>query len=177
MTLYFITGNENKFKEASLIIPGIKKLDIDLPEIQEIDPKKIINEKIKEVIKIHSGEFFCEDTSVYINCLNGFPGPLIKWLLKSIGVNGIYELVSKYPDKKAIAKTVVGYYDGKNIRFFEGSLEGEIVSPKGKNIFGWDQLFLPKGFDKTMSEMSREEKNKISMRQTALKKLKAQLQL
>ena len=37
--LYFITGNEDKFREVKLLIPNIKQLDIDLPEIQDLDPK------------------------------------------------------------------------------------------------------------------------------------------
>ena len=175
MTLYFITGNSKKFEEASAIIPGISKLDIDLPEIQELDPRKIIEEKLKEARKVHSGEFFCEDTSVYINCLNGFPGPLIKWLKKSIEIDGIYELVSKYKDRSAVAKTIIGYSNGKTIKFFEGEITGKIVSPKGKRDFGWDPIFEPDGKNKTMAEMTTEEKNLISMRRKALEKLKEYL--
>ncbi|VVB78509.1 Non-canonical purine NTP pyrophosphatase [uncultured archaeon] len=172
MALYFITGNNKKFEEAERIIPGIQKLDIDLLEIQELDPKKIIEEKLKEARKVHSGEFFCEDTSVYIECLNGFPGPLIKWMRKSIEIEGIYELVSKYPNKKAVAKTIIGYSNGEKIKFFEGEIHGKIVSPKGKRDFGWDPIFQPEGHDRTMAEMTLEEKNKISMRKQALEKLK-----
>lgn len=172
MTLYFITGNENKFKEAAMIIPRIRKLDIDLPEIQELYSKRIIEEKLNAIKKEYIGEFFCEDTSIYINCLNGFPGPLIKWLVKAIKQEGIAELVSKYPDKSAIARTIIGYSNGKEIKFFEGSLEGKIVSPRGTGGFGWDPIFLPKGFTKTLGEMNLEEKNRISMRKQALEKLK-----
>jgi non-canonical purine NTP pyrophosphatase (RdgB/HAM1 family) len=176
MALYFITGNDKKLQEVAKIIPGIKKLDIKLPEIQELDAFKIIEEKLKEAGKNHKGEFFCEDTSIYLRCLNGFPGPLIKWLLEAIGVEGIYELVSKYPEKGAVAKTIVGFSDGKEIRFFEGVLEGEIVEPKGKREFGWDPIFMPRGFNKTLAEMNLEEKNKISMRKKALEKLKDYLE-
>ena len=176
MVLHFITGNSNKFREAKSIIPFIEKLDIELPEIQELDPKKVIEEKLKEAIKKYSGEFFCGDTSIYINCLNGFPGPLIKWFLKALGNKGIYELVSKYEDKGVVAKTVIGYADGKTVKFFEGVLKGEIVSPRGKENFGWDPIFKPLGFEKTLAEMSLEEKNEISMRKKALEKLKEYLE-
>ncbi|MFA5259250.1 MAG: non-canonical purine NTP pyrophosphatase [Candidatus Pacearchaeota archaeon] len=171
MVVYFITGNSKKFEEASQIIQGIEKLDIDLPEIQELDPRKIIEEKLKEARKNHSGEFFCEDTSVYLECLNGFPGPLIKWFKKSIEIDGIYCLVSKYENNNAVAKTIIGYSKGEEINFFEGEIKGKIVSPRGKRDFGWDPIFQPNGHDKTMAEMTLEEKNKISMRKQALEKL------
>lgn len=170
MTLYFITGNKSKFKEAKALIPKIKQIELDLPEIQEIDSKKIIEEKLKQAIKIHKGKFFCEDTSLYLDCLNGFPGPLIKWLLISIKNKGIYKLVSNYKNKKALAETLIGYSDGKKIKFFEGNIKGEITSEKGKKGFGWDRIFIPTGHNKTMAQMSTNEKNKISMRKKALMK-------
>jgi non-canonical purine NTP pyrophosphatase (RdgB/HAM1 family) len=126
-------------------------------------------------MKLHRGELFCEDTSVYINCLNNFPGPLIKWVLKAIGDKGLAELTLKYKDHSAVAKTVIGYTDGEKIKFFEGTLEGEIVLPKGDRGFGWDKIFKPKGHTKTLGEMSLDEKNKISMRKQALMKLKKHL--
>lgn len=170
--LYFITGNINKFNEAKSIIPEIEQIDFDLPEIQELDSRKIIEEKLNEAIKNNSGNFFCEDTSLYINCLNGLPGPLIKWFLEKLGNKGIYDLISKYENKSAYAKTIVGYVEDGKIIFFEGQVNGKIVEPKSETSFGWDPIFQPEGYEKTFAEMSLEEKNKISMRKEALIKLK-----
>ena len=175
MTLYFITGNKGKLKEVQAIIPEVEQIELDLPEIQELDAKKIIEEKLREAVKKHEGEFFCEDTSVYINCLGGLPGPLIKWFLKSIGDRGIWELVRDKKDRSARAVTCIGYSDGKKIEFFEGEIKGEICEPKGSEGFGWDKIFQPSGYEKSLGEMSREEKNKISMRKIALEKLRSYL--
>lgn len=169
--IYFITSNINKFLEAKAIIPELEQLSLDLPEVQELDPKLIIEEKLKEAFKSHSGEFIVEDTSLYLDCLNGFPGPLIKWMLKSISAEGIFNLVNLHKNNGASAKTIVGYSDGKNIFFFEGEIKGKIVAPKGNSGFGWDTIFMPSGF-KTFAEMSKEEKNKISMRKQAFNQLK-----
>jgi non-canonical purine NTP pyrophosphatase (RdgB/HAM1 family) len=172
MTLYFITSNKNKFSEASNIIPGIKQLDIDLPEIQEIDAGKIIRAKLLEALKHKKGEFIVEDTSLYLDCLNGLPGPLIKWFMETIGNQGIYELANKYRNYQAEAITIVGYAKNKNnIKFFKGRLKGKIVRPIHKTSFGWDPIFQPQGHKKNFAQMSREEKNKISMRKKALNKL------
>jgi non-canonical purine NTP pyrophosphatase (RdgB/HAM1 family) len=178
MILYFITGNKNKFREAKEIIPEIEQIDFDLLEIQEIDSKKIIENKLNEALKQNPGEmFFCEDVSLNINCLNGLPGPLIKWFLKSLGTEGIYKLVKKYEDKLATAKVTIGYSNAnKKLIFFSGEIKGEIVKPRGEKNFGWDPIFQPKGYDKTFAEMSLDEKNKISMRKEALLKLKSYLE-
>ena len=170
--LYFITGNVGKFIEAKSVIYDAEQIDLDLLEIQEIDARKVVEAKLREALKHNSGEFFCEDTSLYINCLKGLPGPLIKWFLEVLKVDGIYDLVKRYEDKSAVAKTIVGYSDGNNIVFFEGIVEGEIVSPRGENGFGWDKLFLPGGSERTFGEMNLGEKNEFSMRKMALIKLR-----
>ena len=168
----FITGNKGKLEEAREILSGVEQLDIDLEEIQELDPRLVIEAKLKEAQKVVKGDFFCEDTSLYIEKMNGFPGPLIKWYMKAIGVDGIYNQTKVLDNCRAVAKTVIGYSCGDDIKFFEGIIEGEIVEPAGERGFGWDKIFRPNGFDKTFSQMSIEEKNKISMRRNALNKLK-----
>lgn len=149
---------------------------MDLPEIQEIDARKIIEEKSGEAVKNNKGEFFCEDTSLYVNCLNGLPGPLIKWFLETVGDRGIFDMIGGREDRSAVARTIVGYSDGDNVAFFEGEVRGEIVLPRGENGFGWDKLFLPEGSDKTFGEMDLGEKNKFSMRKMALVRLRDYLE-
>ena len=88
MALYFITGNKGKLVEVQEIISSVEQLDIDLPEIQDIDAQEIIRAKLEEAQKHHQGQFIVEDTSLYLDCLNGLPGPLIKWFMKTIGNDG-----------------------------------------------------------------------------------------
>jgi non-canonical purine NTP pyrophosphatase (RdgB/HAM1 family) len=173
MALYFITGNKNKFLEFKNILKDIKQLNVDLPEIQDIDAKNIIKQKLIKAFSYKKGEFIVEDTSLYLDCLNGLPGPLIKWFLISLGNKGLANLAKKLKNTKAYAKTIIGYAKNKNeIKFFEGVIRGEIVLPQGNFGFGWDAIFKPKGFNKTFAQMTLEEKNKISMRKIAIKKLK-----
>ncbi|TAN58553.1 non-canonical purine NTP pyrophosphatase [Patescibacteria group bacterium] len=169
--LYFITGNKNKFEEVRAIVGEVERLDIDLPEIQDIDPKNIIRAKLLEALKHREGEFIVEDTSLYLDCLNGLPGPLIKWFIKTIGNIGLADIAEKAGNNKAEAKTIIGYAKSRDeIYFFEGSVLGKIVAPRGDSDFGWDPIFQPDGYDKTFAQMSKEEKNKISMRKIAAEK-------
>lgn len=171
--IYFLTGNKNKFEEVKAILGEVEQLDIDLPEIQEIDAKEIIKAKLLEALNHKQGEFLVEDTSLYFDCLHGLPGPLIKWFLKTIGNEGLFNIADKLENLTAEAKTIVGFAKSHDeIYFFEGSIKGQIVSPRGDNGFGWDKIFEPDGFSKTFAEMSLEEKNEVSMRRIALNKLK-----
>jgi inosine triphosphate pyrophosphatase len=185
--IYFITGNKNKFLEIKAIMPEVEQLNLDLEEIQETDAKKIIEHKLKEALKNRKGNIFVEDTSLYIDSLNGLPGPLIKWFMQKLGNQGIWKISDTKKTKKenlsklgrnlnknfAEAKTIIGYArNPKEIYFFEGSIKGEIVQPTGETNFGWDPIFKPLGHSKTFQQMTKEEKNKISMRRIAVDKLK-----
>lgn len=171
--IFFITSSKDKFKEAKSILNNVEQINIDLPEIQDINPKEIIKTKLLEALNHKKVEFIVEDTSLYLNCLNGLPGPLIKWFMITIGNEGLFNLTKKLKNNKAEAKTIIGYAKNKQeIYFFEGSIQGKIVSPKGKSGFGWDPIFQPNNFNKTFAEISQKEKNSISMRKKALNKLK-----
>lgn len=171
--IYFITGNKNKFEEVKSILPNVEQLDIDLPEIQEIDAHKVIEAKLKEALSHKEGEFIVEDTSLCFDCLNGLPGTFIKWFMKTIGNDGLVDLVTKYENTRAIAKTVIGYAKNVDeIYYFEGEIAGSIVAPRASSNFGWDPIFLPDGHIKTFAEMDASEKNEISMRRIATQKLK-----
>ncbi len=173
MAFYFITGNENKFAEVKSVLPKVEQLVLDLPEIQDVDATEIVEAKLLEALKHKEGEFIIEDTSLYFNCLNGLPGPLIKWFLKTIGNQGLFNITDKLGDNKAEAKTIIGYAENKHqVHFFAGSIKGRIVFPRGDSNFGWDPIFQPEGYSKTFAEMNSEEKNAISMRRIALNKLK-----
>lgn len=172
MALFFITGNKNKFEEVASILPNAQQLDIDLPEIQSLDPHTVITEKLKAAMNIQAGEIIVEDNSLTLIGMDGLPGTLIKWFLKSIGNVGIVKLANTFGNH-AEAKVIIGYYkDNKGVEFFEGTIMGTIVEPKGDKGFGWDPIFLPEGYTKTFGEMDVSEKSQFSMRKIATEKLK-----
>lgn len=94
----------------------------------------------------------------------------------SVGVEGIYKLTEPFGSKRAIAHTCIGYADEDGIRFFEGSITGIVVPPRGSDGFGWDPLFQPDGFEKTFAEMSLQEKGQCSMRKRAIEGLRHYLE-
>jgi inosine triphosphate pyrophosphatase len=183
-TLLFITGNPNKIKEAKKILKefDIKNEPLDIPEIQELNSQLVVEEKVRQALKQLNKPLFVEDVSLCFDELNGLPGPLIKWFVKSIGRRGLVDILSPFSNKSATAKCFIGYGVPKTktskekIVVFEGSIRGKIVEPTGENNFGWDPIFVPEGYEKTFAEMTEEEKNSISHRRRALEKFKEYLE-
>lgn len=170
--IFFVTGNPDKFREAKALLPNLERIEIDLPEEQTLDPQLVISKKLEVAQHHHGGPLIVEDTSLYLDGLNGFPGPLIKWMLQAVGNQGIYDLCQKIQDRRAVARTVIGYDDGSNnLQFFEGEIHGQIVAPYGNEGFGWDDIFQPEGLNETFAEMGEEFKPEFSMRTQAFQKL------
>lgn len=177
MKLTFITGNKGKFEEASKIIVYLEQKDIDLVEIQSLDPKEIIKAKLEEAKKHIDGNIIVEDGSLCLESLNGLPGPFAKWFWNKIGNEGFYKLALGTGNLNVTTKVVVGLSIlDEEIKFFEGEIKGKLVAPRGDNGFGFDPIFEVEGTGKTFAEMTMEEKNEISMRKIAFQKLKDYLE-
>ncbi len=175
--LCFITGNQNKLKEVREVFPLVEHLDIDLPEIQAIDAHEIIKSKLTAALEHTNGELIVEDTSLHLDCLNGLPGPLIRWFLETIGNDGLADIAEKFGNNGAQAKTIIGYAKNRQeIHFFEGIINGQIVKPRGETTFGWNPIFLPDGYSQTFAEMDSDQRSYINMRRLALNQLKDFLQ-
>ena len=170
----FVSGNKNKLKELNQIInthikdTEVKQLDIDLPELQGT-PEDIVRGKLKlalEKSKNLDGPVLVEDTSLCFNAYNGLPGAYIKYFLKAIKPEGLYKMACVFDDHSAYAQSIYGLQknEKEEPKLFIGKTDGEIVSPRGDNNFGWDPCFKPSCSKKTFAEMDDNEKNKISHR-------------
>jgi len=91
--------------------------------------------------------------------------------MKTIGNEGLFNIIEKLGDNRAEAKTIIGYTKSPNeIYYFDGSIKGTIISPVGRSGFGWYPIFQPNGFSKSFAELTKEEKNEISMRRIVIQK-------
>ena len=177
MDTYLITGNKNKLREAEQILGiRLKNVDLDLDEIQELDADKIAEHKVLQAWQLVKKPLFIWDQSLYIHCINDFPGPLIKWFWTKVTLKKVCKIANYFNDHKIYTKTTLAYYNGKKIQYFYGVVSGAIPNqPRGTNGFAWDPIFIPQGHKKTFAEMNAEEKNAISMHRIALEKLKKHL--
>lgn len=173
----FITGNEGKAKYLSdyFHLP-VERIKIDLPEIQSLDLKTIVEDKAKRAFEIVRKPVLVEDASLVFRALDNLPGPLIKWFFESIGTEGMCNLLDKYQDKRALAEVQFAIADKDGVHIFSGAIEGVISEkPRGEAGFGWDSIFVPEGRDKTRAEMTDFERHETSMRRLALEKMKKYL--
>ncbi len=176
--LKFITGNNDKVNEFRGILPEveIEQLSIDIPEIQSMDPKEIILGKLDFASKHYEGAFVVEDVSLGLQALNGFPGPLIKWLEKSVSLEDFARLANSLGNNRAEHKITYGLsVPGQPVKFFEGITWGQIVAPRGTGDFGWGPTFIPDGSEQTYGEMGPQGKYQYSPRKKALELLKQHL--
>ena len=176
MNIIFITTNANKVKEAKEVLKDFDILQVDkeYPEIQSASSEDVVLYALEHLRE--KEPFMIEDTSLYIQSLNGFPGPFASYAQKTIGNNGILRLMEGLNDRRAFFETCVGLrFNGTTI--FKGRCNGHIaLRPQGKSGFGFDPVFVPEGSGKTFAEMSVEEKNSVSHRSKAFMALKEHLE-
>lgn len=118
-----------------------------------------------------------EETGLELAAMNGFPGPLVKWMLEAIGAEGIARTATALHDPRARAVCLLAWTDGERLLVGRGETSGELVLPsRGDNGFGWDPVFRPDGESRTYGEMSEAEKDEHGHRGRAWRDLLALLE-
>ena len=174
MNLHFVTGNKDKVREAEAIL-GVKlrSSNLELDEIQELDPVKIAEHKVMQAWETVGEPLFVWDLSIYIDCLNGFPGPLIKWFWTQVTLKKICEIANYYDDHGIANETILVYYDGRSMKKFTARMEGKIPSePRGEKGWGWDPIFIPQGSTRTYAEMEPDEVLQFRSHRVVLEQLR-----
>lgn len=174
------TRNPDKLREIQRLLPGIEIVayDLEIPEIQSLDPVEVALAKAKEAYQKSGRQAgIIEDVSLAISCLNGLPGPFIDSFMKTLGNEGILRILKGEENRRAKATIVVVFIDEKGEpHVFEGETEGIISEEILGEGFGWDPIFIPDGSQLTFAQMGPSEKDKFSMRAKALAKLREYLE-
>lgn len=176
--VFFATGNIHKFNEARSILTeldiAVGMLRVKDTEIQSDSLMEIAQASAREAFKRCGLPVIVEDAGLFIDALNGFPGPYAAYVYKTIGNKGLLKLMKSVEDRKARFQSAIAYCDSSSCApvCFKGEAEGEITvnerSRSGKSGFGFDPIFQPDGSAKTFAEMTLEEKNVFSHRAKAV---------
>jgi non-canonical purine NTP pyrophosphatase (RdgB/HAM1 family) len=168
-----VTGNRGKVAEARLVLgDDLEAVALDLPEIQSLDLGEILREKAEEAWRRIGRPLVIEDVSLELAALHGFPGPLVKWMLQSLGAEGLARATATLGDPRATARCGLFYKDAERTLAVEGVAEGTLITPgRGEHGFGWDPVFLPVEVDRTYAELVGAEKLAISHRGRAWRAL------
>ena len=183
--LLIATMNENKLKEINNILGNtvsfLEQLQSDAPDVIEDGLTFLDNAKIKAYAyyNIYNIPTLADDSGLCVKCLGNAPG-VFSARYANTDEERIEKLlynmrdVENKADREAYFNTTLVLVLTNDFYLsVEGRVYGEILTKKvGENGFGYDPVFLPRGYNKTYGEMSFEEKNKISHRSLALKNLK-----
>ncbi len=169
----FISSNKHKYEEIKSMMENagieIQWINMKYEEIQEESIDKISLDSANKLIKSIGENFFIEDSGIIIKDLQGFPGPYSSYVQKTIGNEGILKLMEGR-NREASFVTVVTYWNGARLHQFRGETNGTIATSifEGRN-FGYDPIFIPEGFNETVSLIPISRKNEISQRGKAIR--------
>ena len=181
--LVFATNNEHKTAEVRTLLAGqyevLNLKDIgcttDIPETADSFAG---NAELKSTFVAENFELDCfaDDSGLEVEALNNEPGIYSARYAGERGDEANLQLVLQkmegQTNRKAQFRTVVSLIQNGEKFLFEGVVHGTIrLTPTGGNGFGYDPVFEPAGFQQTFAEMSMSQKNEISHRAIAMRKL------
>ena len=163
----FVTHNKGKIESAKKELKGVdfKIYNYELEEPRSDDIKYISKYKVMEAYKMVNKPCISLDCGFWIDELDGFPKAFVNFALDTIGIEGILKLMEEKSNRKCRFTECLSYYDGKEINQFLGKHEGKL----SYEVLGndtqqkWSDLwyvFIPKGYSKTLAEMTSEERDK-----------------
>jgi len=171
--LFFASSNEHKFQEAERILANlgmqISLFKTTLEEIQSNNLNAIAEKKAINAYDLIQKPVIIEDDGLFINSLNGFPGPYSSYVYDTIGNKGIIDLLENSEVRDAKFVSIIAYCDNDyGTKLFESSIPGKISSVIEKGGWGYDPIFIPDGESKTYANVS--DKDKLSHRSASLTK-------
>ena len=181
MKIVLASSNEHKVKEINAIVEGLN-VEFILPpkDFDPIEDGKTFEEnsliKAKEAWKLSKTWTLADDSGLCIDALNGSPGIHSARYAETpqARIDRVLGEMKGKENRKARFKCCMTLLnpDGEIAFTYTGVCEGSICEyQKGINGFGYDPIFLLDGSDRTMAELSEEEKNEISHRGKALKEV------
>ncbi|GAA0469978.1 non-canonical purine NTP pyrophosphatase [Halococcus dombrowskii] len=195
--LQYVTTNEGKVREAREYM-ACEQFDFDYTEIQSDELGAIAAHGAREAYREADEPILVDDAGLFVDVLDGFPGPYSSYVEDTLGIERVQRLVADEKNRRAAFGCVLAYCDGKEfaaspdpvdrddralaaagdeddesdsglpVKLFSGTVRGRIVPPRGEGGFGYDPIFEHEGT--TMAEMAVDEKNAISHRGRALAK-------
>lgn len=163
----FVTTNKGKIASAQKHFADVNvKLityNYELIEPRTDDIKEIVTSKVKQAYEIVNTPCIALDTGFFIEALNGFPRAFVNFALNTINIDGFLKLMKDEENRVCCFKECLAYYDGNKIKYFSTIVPGTLATEKlGKdNPKKWSDLwyiFIPDGFNKTIAEMSDDER-------------------
>ena len=191
--LILATNNKHKLKEVREILSphkitvyGLNDLNLKPKDVEENADTYAGNAllKAKSIQELTTMPIIADDSGLEIDAMNNQPGLHSARFAEQYGghenaIKVILENLKKKDNRKArFVCDIILLNEGDKPLLFEGIVPGHIAEePYGEGGFGYDPIFIADELNKTYAEMSQEEKNKVSHRGKALKKLLTYLKI
>lgn len=172
--MIFASSNRHKYEEFRRMLSDLidlKFLEVDYLEPQGEDTREIVVTSAKWLSNYIREPFFIEDSGLFIEALNGFPGPYSSYVFKKIGNEGVLKLMNGVENRRAFFISVIALSYGRGIEVFEGRVQGTIAREVRGEGWGFDPIFIPNGSNKTYGELG-DEKDRFSHRGASCRKLR-----
>jgi XTP/dITP diphosphohydrolase len=194
--LTYVTTNEGKVREAEEYLDQVAATAFEYTEIQADTLAPIAAHGAREAYRHLDTPIMVDDAGLFVQGLDGFPGPYSAFVETTVGVERLWDLVEPLDEHRASFRCVLAYCDGADfaaspdpidrdervaaaaattdeddalpVKLFEGTVRGRLVAPRGDGGFGYDPIFEYDG--RTFAEMSAAEKNALSHRGRALER-------
>ncbi|MFH2021203.1 MAG: non-canonical purine NTP pyrophosphatase [archaeon] len=175
MELFIVTSNKHKVEEARAVFSEygieIKQIADEKIETKEMDLLETAEFNAKMYNEKYNKPVIVDDTGVFFSAFPNFPGNHPKLIFELLGYKGLLKLLDG-EDRNAEFRTVVSYCDQGIVTTFSGSLKciaASQVYDKDKDVLPYERILMLDG--KPISGISRDEKNKISHRAIAFRKV------
>lgn len=184
MNICFATNNPHKLQEVNELLSDSFRIlslqDIgcedELPETHETLEGNAF-EKAAYVHQRYGIPCFADDTGLEVNVLDGAPGVYSARFAgpqkdSHDNIKLLLEKLEGATDRSARFRTVIAFISGSDVHYFKGIVHGKIADQLyGSGGFGYDPVFVPEGYDISFAEMNLEQKNRVSHRGIAIRKL------
>lgn len=174
-TIGICTSNEGKRAECERILGvALVAAPADIDEIQGMDPEVVCRDKAARAFALLGRPVIVDDTGLGLFALGGFPGALITWATGAGGNEILHRMLPEGASADAEVVTAIGFADAGGVHVFVGRSRGTVLAQsRGSQGFGFDDIFVPEGGDRTLAEMDAAAKDAISPRGQALAALAA----
>ena len=161
--LIFITGNQQKFQQARNALRGhnikLTNKKLEIPEIQDVDIKKVAEFSAKYAANKLNEPVVVTDAGYYIKSLSGFPGPFIKFINEWLKPKDLLRLMKGKSDRSISSPICVAYCEpNKEPVSFVSDNQGTLAKKPGGKGSTIDQLYVPKGYKKTIGNLPPNER-------------------
>lgn len=160
--IHFLTGNKGKLAIARDVFSeyglSLEQADLDIPEIQSLDVAEVARASTEFASSNLNGIIIKSDVGYYFEALQGFPGPLIKWINQTLSASDLMALMHGKTNRRVVLRECLACrMETGDVHLFEHSYTAQVVNAPAGTGSPANQILMIDGFNKTIGQCLPEE--------------------